>query len=296
MNKLQIPCSYQGGKQRLAKQIVDIFFNENNIDGNTKFYDLCCGSGAISIELINRGIHPNNIIMIDNGCFGSFWQSIANDRFELDIFKNELDKIPKELSEIQQYLKNLSNKPLCTKNLVYHYLILQAGAFGSKQIWIEDNKWKNNTFRNYWLPTETSSRRSPVNPMMPMPNTLYDRIKNIVNYMGGSIIASKESVFDSIYRLDEEWDVNKTNNIIIYIDPPYINTTGYKETFNIMNFIHEIRNECPIYVSEGYSMYKGEKNKIDGCKKSILLSNGRNKGNISGRKIKKPTDEWLNIF
>lgn len=31
-NLLQVPCSYQGGKQRLAKQIVDIFFEENMID------------------------------------------------------------------------------------------------------------------------------------------------------------------------------------------------------------------------------------------------------------------------
>ena len=70
IEKLEIPCSYQGGKQRLAKQIVDIFYAENEINDDTKFYDLCCGSGAVSLELINRGFNPNNIIMIDNGCFG----------------------------------------------------------------------------------------------------------------------------------------------------------------------------------------------------------------------------------
>lgn len=55
-NKLIPPCTYQGGKQRYAKQIVDIMFKENNICENTKFYDLCCGSGAITLEIINRGI------------------------------------------------------------------------------------------------------------------------------------------------------------------------------------------------------------------------------------------------
>jgi len=68
--KLEIPCSYQGGKQRLAKQIVDIIFNENNIDNDTKFYDLCCGSGAISIELMNRGIKPDKINMVDLSPWG----------------------------------------------------------------------------------------------------------------------------------------------------------------------------------------------------------------------------------
>ena len=67
MDKLIVPCSYQGGKQRLAKKIVDIIFEQNEINEDTKFYDLCCGSGAITLELINRGIHPSNITMVDRG-------------------------------------------------------------------------------------------------------------------------------------------------------------------------------------------------------------------------------------
>ena len=283
---LEIPCSYQGGKQRLAKQIVDIFYKENNINDDTKFFDLCCGSGAISLELINRGFNPNNITMIDNGCFGQFWQDIANEEFDLDIFKREIENLP-NLENIQSYLKKLSDLPVDKDKMVYHYLLLQAGAFGSKQIWIENNKWKNNTFRSYWLPTETSNRRSPVNPMMPMPNTLYDRVEAIVEQLSGSIIASRESVFDAVYRIDEER--NKGNkNIIIYIDPPYANTTGYKETFDIYSLEGQIWSTSPIYISEGY--------KMKGASESYLLSVGRTKGNISGEVKKKPTEEWLNRF
>ena len=283
---LEIPCSYQGGKQRLAKQIVDIFYKENNINDDTKFFDLCCGSGAISLELINRGFNPNNITMIDNGCFGQFWQDIANGEFDLDIFKREIENLP-NLENIQSYLKKLSDLPVDEDKMVYHYLLLQAGAFGSKQIWIENNKWKNNTFRSYWLPTETSNRRSPVNPMMPMPNTLYNRVESIVKQLSGSIIASRESVFDAVYRIDEER--NKGNkNIIIYIDPPYANTTGYKETFDIYSLEGQIWSTSPIYISEGY--------KMQGASESYLLSVGRTKGNISGEAKKKPTEEWLNRF
>ena len=283
---LEIPCSYQGGKQRLAKQIVDIFYKENDINDDTKFFDLCCGSGAISLELINRGFNPNNITMIDNGCFGQFWQDIANEEFDLDIFKREIENLP-NLENIQSYLKKLSDLPVDEDKMVYHYLLLQAGAFGSKQIWIENNKWKNNTFRSYWLPTETSNRRSPVNPMMPMPNTLYNRVEAIVEQLSGSIIASRESVFDAVYRIDEER--NKGNkNIIIYIDPPYANTTGYKETFDIYSLEGQIWSTSPIYISEGY--------KMQGASESYLLSVGRTKGNISGEAKKKPTEEWLNRF
>ena len=171
--------------------------------------------------------------------------------------------------------------------MVYHYLLLQAGSFGSKQIWIEDNKWKNNTFRNYWIPTETSNRKSPVNPMMPMPETLYKRVENIVNQISSCIVASKEDVFKTVSRLDEEWE-SGNKNVIVYIDPPYSNTTGYKESFNIYELERQIWNNVPIYISEGYEM--------EGAKHTYLLSKGRTKGNISGNVKKKPVEEWLNKF
>lgn len=277
--KLVPPCSYQGGKQRLAKQIVDIIFEQNEINEYTKFYDLCCGSGAITLELINRGIHPSNITMVDKGVYGVFWNSVANNEFNLEIFKSEIDKLP-ELKDIQKYLQELSNQDVDNDKLVYHYLLLQSGSFGSKQIWIENNRWKNNSFRSYWLPTETSSRRSPVNPMMPMPNTLYDRVKDIVEYLGGSINAINSDISKIEWHFDE--------NSIVYIDPPYKNTTGYGNDFDYEEFIINNWAYVNIYVSEGY--------KMNSVEDAILLSKGRTKGNISGDVKKKPTEEWLNIY
>ena len=277
--KLVPPCSYQGGKQRLAKQIVDIMFEQNEINEDTKFYDLCCGSGAITLELINRGIHPSNITMVDKGVYGAFWNSIANDEFDLEIFKSEIDKLP-ELKDIQKYLQELSNQDVDGNKLEYHYLLLQSGSFGSKQIWIENNRWKNNSFRSYWLPTETSSRRSPVNPMMPMPNTLYDRVKDIVEYLGGNINAINSDISKIEWYFDE--------NSIVYIDPPYKNTTGYGSDFDYEEFIINNWAYVNIYVSEGY--------KMDNAEDAILLSKGRTKGNISGDVKKKPVEEWLNIY
>lgn len=277
--KLVPPCSYQGGKQRLAKKIVDIIFEQNEINEETKFYDLCCGSGAITLELINRGIHPSNITMVDSGVYGAFWNSVANDEFDMNIFKQEIDKLP-SIDKIQNYLQSLSNSEVDIDLLDYHYLLLQSGSFGSKQIWVENNKWKNNSFRSYWLPTETSSRRSPVNPMMPMPDTLYNRVKDIVDYMGGSINA----VNSDISKL--EWHFDK--NSIVYIDPPYKNTTGYGFNFDYEEFIINNWAYVNIYVSEGY--------KMDNVEDAILLSKGRAKGSISGDIKKKPTEEWLNIF
>lgn len=63
--KLLPPCSYQGGKQRLAEQICEILIE--NADDRTKFCDFCCGSGAISIQLVNFGVKP------ENQCFSEIW-------------------------------------------------------------------------------------------------------------------------------------------------------------------------------------------------------------------------------
>lgn len=286
--KLEIPCSYQGGKQRLAKQIVDIFYEENKIDDNTKFYDLCCGSGAISVELLNRGVKSENIHMVDKSPWGIVWQMIGNGSFDLSVFKEFIESIPKDITKIKQYALEILSKPVDDKMIPYHFLFLQSCAFGSTATWIEEDKWcKAGGLRDYWLPTKTSNRRSPVNPMMPMPDNLYKRVKLLCDKAKG-IHGCCMDVFDFIYTLDEEWDIKKNKNLIIYIDPPYQNTQQFGYSFNIYNLESQIWNNAPIYISEGVEM--------QGAKKTYLLSSGRTKGNINGRSKKKPVEEWLNKF
>lgn len=287
-DKLEIPCSYQGGKQRLAKQIVDIFFEENRIDNSTQFYDICCGSGAISVELLNRGIKPNNIHMEDKSPWGLVWKMVGDNSFSLSTFKDFIDSIPKDITKIKQYASDIINKPVDDEMLPYHFLFLQACAFGSTATWVENNKWcKAGGLRDYWLPTQTSNRKSPVNPMMPMPGSLYKRIEKLYTEVKG-INGYCMDVFDFIFILDEEWDVKKSKNIIIYIDPPYQNTQQYGYSFNIYELESQIWNNVPIYISEGVQ--------LQGAKKTYLLSEGRSKGNINGKTNKKPVEEWLNKF
>lgn len=285
MTKLQIPCSYQGGKSRLASKIVDIFFEENEINDDTHFYDLCCGSGAISIELINRGVNPLNITMVDRSPWGLFWQKVGNGEFSTEVFKFYIDDIPKDISKIKSYMETMAKQPAndgLFDNLVYKYLILQAASFGSKAIWVEDNEWKNTSFRNYWLPTETSKRRSPVNPMMPMPKTLFNRVENIVYRMEGV-----NGFYGDVRNL-----VTVKDNSIVYIDPPYKNTTGYGHTFDVESYVNDLLKDIrlhnkrsKIYVSEGYKM----------TEKAHLISSKRTKGGISGER-KSFNEEWLNVF
>lgn len=271
--ELEIPCAYQGGKSRIAKKIVDIIFKENKINEYTKFYDLCCGSGSISIELINRGVKPQNIIMLDKSPWGLFWQTVGNGEFDIEKFAEYIDNIPSDASKIQTHIKELYRQP-ANIDTVYKFLLLQASTFGSKAVWLKsDSEWSTSSFRNYWTPTETSSRRSPVNPMMPMPNTLKNRVDSIVSKMKGV-----KGIYGNIESLTDF-----ESNSVIYIDPPYQNTTGYGYKFNILEYVNKLNKNA--YVSEGVKI----------SETAHLISGSRSKGGISGNR-KSTNEEWLNVF
>lgn len=280
MTKLCSPCAYQGAKTRIAPDIINYIRERHVITKDTIFIDCCCGSGSISLEFINQGFNPHNIYMIDNGCWGDFWDSIDNNSFDINIFESIINDMP-EISQIQLYLKDISLKPVKKESLVYYYLILQSGAFGSKQIALHGDKWSNASFRSYWKPTETSNRRTPVNPMMPMPETLYGRVKAIVEHLSGKVNVIKCRCED--YFAGELPD----KDIIIYCDPPYFGRTPYKDQIDLTNILNH-RTKADIYISEGYKMAD--------CKEASLISNGRKKGNISGNAAIQPVEEWINRF
>ena len=274
---LRVPCSYQGGKQRIASQIVDIIL-ESLPSENTQFYDLCCGSGAISIELVNRGIDPKSISMLDISSWGTFWSAIGSNTFNMDIFDHLLAELPDSQKDFKKYLSELSERPV-DKNEAELYPILQACSFGGKQIYRKEKKWANACFRDYWEPTETSIRRSPANAMQPSPNELRRRVNAIVTKMSGVTCFNMDIM--------ELLSTPLPKNSIVYIDPPYQNTTGYAYNFDLDLFIKRFReiNNVPLFISEGTPLNE----------KAIMLNFGGANGGISGSR-KNKHHEWLSRF
>lgn len=221
--KLKPPMSFQGGKQRVAKTLVDYIKGDIS---NTNYIDLCCGSGAVSIELVNQGVPPSNITMVDSSDWGLFWWQISNGSFDLCWFEDIVAEIPKDKFLIKPHLESIAKERFDTEcDHIPYWLALQAGSFGGKHIWTEDGKFCNASFRNYWQPTETSSRRSPVNPMMPMPDTLLKQVKSLIVPM-----SPVKVFYDKVENLDFEYydkHVRTEDNVVVFIDPPYKGTTGY---------------------------------------------------------------------
>lgn len=259
------PVTYQGAKHRYAAAIIDHIgprFDE-------PFYDLCCGSGTVSIELVNRGFNPKLLHMVDSGPWGIFWQSIGKGTFNLNRFRKLLNRMP-DRPLIQAYAKELSKQPAHI-DTPYVFLILQACSFGGKAIWIEDDRWRNTSFRSFWQPNGIAKRKSVVNPMMPMPETLHQRMTLICQRMHG-VKACHCDVRDYGPQLGT-----------IYIDPPYAGTTGYGSSFDVVAYASQ--RAC--WVSEARPLTSEAVRLAD--------SKSRSRGGISGKRSS-ANEEWLSHF
>lgn len=264
-DQLIVPVSYQGGKQRLASQIVDHWWPTD-----ARFYDLCCGSGALTIEMVNRGLSVDDIVMVDAGPWGLFWSEIGAGTFDFDVLCSYIKAIPSDPSLIREFLKELSECPASTDTSEV-FILLQAGSFGGKAIWIKDDAWCNTSFRSYWEPTTTSSRRSHVNPMMPMPETIKRRIWTVMQRCH-QVLGMHADVMET----DIEY------GSLVYLDPPYKGTTAYGHKFDVEVLFDKLRQTSTCFVSEGRQI--GEH--------GICLNTGRAKGGISGNR-NHANEEWL---
>lgn len=276
-SKMRVPCAYQGGKQRVASQIVDHLL-EAAPGPNSRFYDLCCGSGAVSIELVNRGIDPSRIWMLDISSWGAFWSAIGSGTFNLDVFDRFLSELPNDKRDFKAHMLSLSALPVGDHE-VELYPLLQACSFGGKQIWRKGERWVNACFRDYWEPTANSIRRSPANPMQPSSTELRRRISALMTGMKGVTCLN----MDIMTLLNNPLP----SNAVVYIDPPYQSTTKYAFSFELTSFINHFRevNQAPLFISEGIPLNDN----------ALMLNFGGANGGISGiRKVKH--QEWLSQF
>jgi site-specific DNA-adenine methylase len=269
-NRVKPPMSYQGGKQKVSSELASILDKEDAC-----YVDLCCGSGAVSIALVNRGVPPSDITMVDASDWGEFWEQIAIGSFDLDLFEDMVYSVPTNPSDIKSYLESLSKESWDDSeeliDIIPTWILLQAGSFGGKQIWSEGGRFKNASFRDYWKPTLVSKRRSPVNPMMPMPLSLLENVRSCVYNMDSvKAVHARVEDFDWDYY---ERKVRNKENVVVYIDPPYEGTTGYGFKFDYCDYIKNL--DLP----DNYSLY------LSDCvprSNDYSLLGSTKKGGISG--------------
>lgn len=272
------PVTYQGAKVRLADEIAAALIAE----GRDHYYDLCCGSGAVSLALIRAGVRPSSIHMCDLSPWGAVWAAMGAGKFRLKRFAQYCDWVGSDPETIHGFMVRLA-RAKAVKDIPYRFLLLQAAAFGGKAIAIKGRRWcdsdgNNPSFRRYWTPTKTSNRRSPVNPMMPMPGTILARCEALVESVRG-LQCVQADIVDMRIRLGHK--------SVVYIDPPYEGTAAYLHEADWMSCVDFARNQrgAICFVSEGKPL----------SEEATMLSAGRAKGGVSGKRSS-ANEEWLNIY
>jgi len=238
----------------LASAVVDVLWAGED----ACYADMCCGSGAIGLALVSRGLPPNGLLMVDRGPWGAFWHRIGTGTFDLSELRALVDDIPSSPRMIKSWVKERVSEPV-PADPTPMFLLIQATAIGGAWVCIADGKWKlSSGLRDYWMPTPTSSRRSPVNPMMPMPATIVDRVVSVCEKMQGidgrccGIGACMDNIAD-----------------VTYIDPPYRSTTGASMDCDAVEYALKIGGA---WGSEAVPL----------SDRAVKLSAGRSKGGMTG--------------
>jgi len=196
---------YRGSKEVHADDILDFI----KIKPGQKFCDLCCGSGAISRRLVNRGFNPLDVTMVDGGPWGLFWSAIGSSSFSLNRFANICDEFAKNPVE---WSKERFNEQL-NEDAVYNFVLLQAMAWNGSPIKFS----QRNTF------SRTSLRPSPA-PKLEM---LFGRVVEVVMMMVG---------VDG--RMQDARTFVPESDSVLFYDPPY-GIDYYQATMKSIDIEHD---------------------------------------------------------
>ena len=275
-SRLQSPVTYQGGKSRLANEIVARIMPD--VSKVSRFYDVCCGTGAVTLAAIERGLDPLRITMIDVGLWGDFWSLVGCGTLDMEALRRVIVAVPTDPREIKDHAEYLFRCAPDVQTSVHEFLVLQAAAIGGAPIWIDKGRWvRHSGFRDYWMPTATSSRRSPVNPMMPMPNTILSRVSAVV----------RRALGVRVLTTDVRRALAVEDGAVVYIDPPYRDTTGYGFLgFDVEDVACRMSANATVHVSETKPL----------TSVSHQLSVGRAKGGMTGNRRCRANEEWLSTF
>ena len=205
----------------------------------------------------------------------------------MQLFDKYLSELPERYEDYKGHLERLASEPIAD-NEAELYPILQAGAFGGRQVSRYCDKWVTPGFRSYWLPKDASVRTSRVLPMHPRASELRRRVCEIVQSMRGVTCYHEDVVSVLDHDIPEK--------AVVYFDPPYKDTTGYMFGLDVNKFVNNFVNKfitgkCHLWVSEGYVM---DSYGCSGFKTKQLFANRGT--NLAGNRKKRLNDEYLNHY
>jgi hypothetical protein len=270
--KLGPPTGYKGGKRKFAPEIVQHLLKEQP----AHIYDVCSGSGAITLALIEAGYPVEQITMVEAGPWGMFYLAASKGGLCMGNLRELFEAMPSDPRKVAEWVE----KEIATIDDPgsEEFLILQAASYGSTPVWHDGSRWRRGDesanrgykARSYWEPGPTSKEKKPR-------GTIF-RVDKIINAAAEIDVRCR--------GLNVHWgdagEFEFRSDAIIYCDPPYAGNSGYGYDLDVERFI--TNRPCKLYLSEGVAKEGSE---------SFELGQRRG-GNLSAKS--KRSSEFINIY
>lgn len=201
------------------------------------FYDLCCGTGAITLRLLSpfaeslpmmgrkadfatsildlmdlRGVRPDRIVMADCGPWGEFWRVVAeSQRGEavarvIEGFAGDGDDLFAVLS--------IEAPPHDSIAFAAAFACLQTANASGRAVQVSDQRWKTHGYAHL-----TDSARDKGFPERLRKRQVADRVRS---FAGLDWPPTRVITCDLRYaQIEPEF------GDVVVVDPPYKGTTGY---------------------------------------------------------------------
>lgn len=194
------------------------------------------------------------------------------------LFDKYLSELPERYEDYKGHLERLAREPIAD-NEAELYPILQAGAFGGRQVSRYGDKWSTEGFISY----------GNVRHYTPRPKEMRKRICALIEGMIG-VTCYHEDVNNLL-------NMKLPDKAVVYLDPPYAGMKGYKFKLDVHNFVNNFVNKFIVgkrhlWVSEGYVL---DDCGCKGFKVTQLFAKGL-VGNVNGSRDKEPHKEYLNHY
>lgn len=281
--EIEPPCGYKGGKRRFSAPILKKITQRH--PSPTQFYDLCCGSGAVFLRALEWGIvEPKQVTCVDAGFWGVFWEAVAQGTLDVDLIEDLLlNQRPDDPRKVGDWLRD----DVATRDPTPEtFVVLQSSAWGGNAVWWNEDtqEWMQGegsrkfSPRTYWEPGRDSPETKPRFTIY-QPDSIVARVRKITSAIGGSGLLAYQG------RVE---DVTPKHGVL-YLDPPYQNTSGYGVGLDLATAIDQFR-DFPLYVSEGCP--------LPGAHESWKLSSSRKRASFNGNQSgdRPGNDEWLSFF
>lgn len=238
--RLRAPFQYQGGKNRFAPLIVPYLLASAGPGG--RFVDAFSGSGAITWALINAGIEPWRITMIEGSIFGALWAALAADVFDLDRFVREGSELDRQHTagkdRALEYIKERITAVRSAAEALPLLPYVQAATYGGKQAVFSDGKFSVSLY---------PYRENRVS-FAPWPSKVTARVLAIAatfRRRGGPFVVNATVTPGGLRAALQGPGAGS----VAYLDPPYEGTSGYSHGFDWRAFLSE-PVLVPVFVSE----------------------------------------------